>query len=163
MKNCPLELLDEELKPLQIFPAANQSELKFLISAFRWILLLCREIIELLLHLVNLSLQVRHLVFSRIKMNATMTNVQRTQIFHQSGKKAKKEEQKCHLQGEVTLVAWPVTVLVQRVPDQIFDNLCHFVWGPRANFANDNGTSPYQTGSKGGQHKRIMIRITGAS
>ena len=89
MKDGPLKLLDEELKPLQIFPAANQSELKFLISAFRWILLLCREIIELLLHLVNLSLQVRHLVFRRFRMTATMTKVQRTQILPQSGKKAK--------------------------------------------------------------------------
>ena len=29
---------DKELKPLQVFPDANQSELKFKISAFRWIL-----------------------------------------------------------------------------------------------------------------------------
>ena len=73
IKDGPLKVLDEELKPFQVFPAANQSELKFGISAFRWILLLGREIIELLLHLVNLSLQIRHLVFRRIKMNATMT------------------------------------------------------------------------------------------
>ena len=64
MKDCPLELLDEELKPLQVFSAGNQSKLKFLqgqVFLNFLILLLGREVVELLLHLVNLPLQVGHL------------------------------------------------------------------------------------------------------
>ena len=63
MQNGPLELLDKELKPLQVFPAGNQWK-PHRFELFDWILLLAGEIVELLLHLVDLSLQVGHLIFT---------------------------------------------------------------------------------------------------